>query len=316
MTVEDTAARAGVPGLPDVIEVIGCTPGPVVGILGGVHGDELEGVLAARRIGRILDPASLRGTVRIAAPAHPVAWEAMSRTSPVDGVNLARVFPGDLGGSATEQVAAFLTARVITGADLVIDLHSAGQGFDMALLVGYHAGAGQVCARSAAAAAVFGAPFVWQHPEASPGRSLSAAAALDVPSIYVEGHGGGQVRREDLDCYVEGVLRVLHSLGMIDPARQVRRDGDPSAATSVVIRGDGDTDGGIEAVVDGYLVTATAVGDHVTADAVLGDVVDENGETVALVRSPQDGVVMLLRRRSRIAVGDTLAIVAERVQAT
>lgn len=316
MTIEDTAARAGAFRLPEVIEVIGRTPGPVVGILGGVHGDELEGVLAGRRIGRILDPAELRGTVRIAAPAHPVAWEAVSRTSPVDGLNLARVFPGDADGRPTEKVAAFLTARVIAGADLLVDLHSGGQGFDMALLVGYHAGAGQVCTRSAAAAAAFGAPFLWEHLEESPGRSLSAAAALDVPSVYVEGHGGGQVHREDLDGYVEGVLRVLHSLGMIDPARQIRRDGATAAATSVVVRGDGDTDGGVKAVVDGYLVAAAAVGDHVTAGAVLGEVVDGNGETVALVRSPQDGFVMLLRRRSRIAVGDTLAIVAERVQVT
>ncbi|MBK5248166.1 MAG: succinylglutamate desuccinylase/aspartoacylase family protein [Actinomycetales bacterium] len=315
MTIEQDDARAGASGLPDVIEVVGQAPGPTVAVLGGVHGDELEGVLAARRIGHILDAANLRGTVRIAAPAHPVAWDAASRTSPVDGLNLARVFPGNAEGSPTEQVAAFLTSRVIAGADLLIDLHSAGQGFDMPLLVGFAAGEGPVCARSAEAAAVFGAPHVWEHPEASPGRSLAAAAAHGVPSIYVEGRGGGQVRRRDLDCYVGGVLRVLQHLGMIDAAPQGESDAAPSVTRSVVVRGDGDTDGGVEAVTAGFLVTAAEVGDHVTAGTVLGEVVDENGATVALVRSPQEGVVMLLRRRSRIAAGDTLAIVAERVPA-
>src|SRR5699024_8030968 len=147
--------------------------------------------------------------------AHPAAWAADSRESPSDGLNLARVFPGDPDGRPTERVAAVLTERLITGSDLVIDLHSAGKGFDMPLLAGYHAGAGPVCERSGAAARVFGAPFLWQHPERSRGRSLSVASDLGIPSFYVEGRGGGQVRRADLTCYVEGVLRVMQHLGMI-----------------------------------------------------------------------------------------------------
>lgn len=303
MTMVQDAASPGAYGLPDVIEVVGHAAGPTVAVLGGVHGDEPEGVLAARRIAGLLNPAKLSGIVRISAPAHPAAWNAVTRTSPVDGLNLARVFPGNDSGHPTERVAAFLTSRVIAGADLLIDLHSAGQGFDMPLLVGYHAGDGPVCARSADAAAVFGAPFVWEHPELSPGRSLAAAAAQSVPSIYIEGRGGGQVRRRDLDCYVDGVLRVLHRLGMIQSA--------PSAPKSVIVHGDGDTDGGIQAEARGHLVTAVEVGDHLAAGAVLGEVVDDNGAPVALVRSPHAGVVMLLRRRSQVEVGDTLAIVAQ-----
>jgi|HigsolmetaAR206D_1030411.scaffolds.fasta_scaffold01414_5 predicted deacylase len=301
-----TDALPGTTGLPDVVEVTGRSSGPTVAILGGVHGDELEGVLAARRVARLLDPAGLAGVVRIAAPAHPAAWQAVTRSSPLDGQNLARVFPGADDGTPTERVAAFLTSRLIAGADLLIDLHSAGEGFDMPLLVGYHAGDGPVCARSAAAAAAFGAPFLWQHPVLAPGRSLSAAAAHGVPSIYVEGHGGGQVRRRDLDCYVDGVLRVLHHLGMTAAA--------PAASASVVVRGDGDTDGGIVAAAGGYLVTAVEVGEQVAAGDPLGEIVDGYGTPLATVSSPHDGVVMLLRRRARVAPGDTVAIVAEVVR--
>jgi len=275
-----TDALPGTTGLPDVVEVTGRSSGPTVAILGGVHGDELEGVLAARRVARLLDPAGLAGVVRIAAPAHPAAWQAVTRSSPLDGQNLARVFPGADDGTPTERVAAFLTSRLIAGADLLIDLHSAGEGFDM--------------------------PFLWQHPVLAPGRSLSAAAAHGVPSIYVEGHGGGQVRRRDLDCYVDGVLRVLHHLGMTAAA--------PAASASVVVRGDGDTDGGIVAAAGGYLVTAVEVGEQVAAGDPLGEIVDGYGTPLATVSSPHDGVVMLLRRRARVAPGDTVAIVAEVVR--
>lgn len=290
-----------------MFEVSGRAPGPTVAVLGGVHGDELEGVLAARRIAGLLDPSELRGTVRFAAPAHPAAWHAVTRTSPVDGLNLARVFPGDPLGSPTERVAAALTSQLIAGADLLIDLHSAGEGFDMPLLVGYHADAGTVSQRSAAAAEGFAAPFLWEHPTTAPGRSLSAAAALGVPSIYVEGRGGGQVRGEDLTCYVDGVLRVLHHPGMVDEAPA------PTQPVAVKVQGDGNTDGGIEAPAAGYLVTTAEVGDVVSAGAVLGELLGDHGETVAIVRSPGDGVVMLLRRRSRTEVGDTLAIVVTAV---
>ncbi|MCR6030726.1 hypothetical protein GGQ22_04625 [Nocardioides sp. zg-579] len=306
-TVGMGAERVG-EALPRLRLTRGRQPGPTVAILGGVHGDELEGVLAARRVLAALDPEGLRGSVRVAAPAHPAAWASVTRASPVDDLNLARVFPGSPEGRPTERVAAYLTDRLIAGADLLIDLHSAGEGFDMPLLAGYHAGEGPRCERAAEAARAFGAPFLWQHPDLSPGRSLSAAADLGVPALYVEGHGGGQVRSADLDCYVDGVLRVLHHLGMIEEAPA-------PAAPSTTVRGDGDTDGGVEADVDGYLVTATEVGRLVRAGERLGSILDEEGCTVADVRSPQDGVVMLVRRRARVSAGDTLAIVAERVDA-
>jgi predicted deacylase len=291
---------------PSMIVLTGEQPGPTVAILGGVHGDEIEGVLAARRIIEALrgDGALRGGEVRVAAPAHPAAWAAGTRVSPVDGGNLARVFPGSAEGGPTERVAAHLTQNVLAGADLLVDLHSAGRTFDMPLLVGYHSGDETLSPRSAAAGDAFAAPFIWEHPDLSPGRSLSAARDLGVASIYVEGRGGGQVRQTDLDCYVDGVLRVLEHLGMIaaapTPRHQPRR-----------VRGNGDTDGGISAETAGFFVTAAGVGDVVAAGDVLGRVLDEDGATCAIVRAPLAGVVMLLRRLSPIDSGDTLAIVAE-----
>ena len=47
-----------------------------------------------------LDPETLSGTVQIVSVANPPAFEAGTRTSPIDGVNLARTFPGQKDGSA------------------------------------------------------------------------------------------------------------------------------------------------------------------------------------------------------------------------
>lgn len=287
-----------------VVRQLGGADGPVVSILGGVHGDEIEGVIALRGVVSRLAAAGaapLRGTLRWAAPAHPAAWAAGTRACPADGLNLARVFPGDPAGRPTERVAAHLTAELIAGSDLLIDLHSGGREFDMPLLCGFHC-AGPLAPRSAAAAAAFAAPITWLHPLASRGRSLSAAAELAIPSIYVEGHGGGQLRQRDLQGYVDGVLRVLAQLGMIDDA--------PAADQTLTVSGDGDTDAGIVAGTSGYLVTKRDTGALVKAGEVIATIVDDDMRPRAKVHAPADGVIMLLRRRARVAAGDTLAIVA------
>ncbi len=53
--------------------VRGSRPGPTAALLGGVHGDEDEGVLAVLRVLHDLAGAQLAGTVRAVARANPSA---------------------------------------------------------------------------------------------------------------------------------------------------------------------------------------------------------------------------------------------------
>jgi predicted deacylase len=290
--------------LPTIELVRGKIDGPTIAILGGVHGDEFEGVLAARQIRNILQQTLIRGTVKFAAPAHPVAWNASTRTSPTDELNLARVFPGNALGKPTEQVAAFLTENLINGADLLIDLHSAGKNFDMALLCGYLDSDPVISIKSAAYAKIFDAPFTWKHSgPPSPGRSISTAEAFGIPSIYVEGRGGGQVRTADLETYVSGVLRILHSMEMLEKSPK-------SLNSSVSVSGDGNTDEGIISTSAGYFCTTMEVGSHVAQGDLLGEVIDNDANTCEEIFSPISGIVMLMRRTTRVSSGDTLSIVA------
>ncbi|WP_217211838.1 succinylglutamate desuccinylase/aspartoacylase family protein, partial [Streptomyces sp. AC550_RSS872] len=57
--------------------------------------------------------------------------------SPVDGVNLNRVFPGDPAGGPTERLAAWLFANLVDGADVYIDLHCGGIDQVLRDFVGY-----------------------------------------------------------------------------------------------------------------------------------------------------------------------------------
>ncbi|CAB4331965.1 unannotated protein [freshwater metagenome] len=291
--------------MPSVETISGKKDGPTVAILGGVHGDEFEGVLATRKIADAVSTSLLCGRVKYAAPSNPPAWDSAMRVSPLDGLNLARVFPGKDDGLPTEKIAHHLTQNLIARSDLVIDLHSAGKLFDMPMLCGYQDAGGELGARSHKFAEIFAAPFLWQHNgKPAPGRSLSAAEELGIPSIYVEGRGGGQVRATELDCYVEGVLRILKSLTMINDAPIAK-------SASVVVEGDGNTDEGIVAHSAGYYITHGQVGEKIAQGTLLGEIVDSRGKVLEAIKSPQSGVIMLLRRKTEVEVSDTLAIVAQ-----
>ncbi len=279
-------------------------PGPRVVVLGGVHGDETEGVLAAGGLTRELDALAC-GSLDVVPVCHEVAFAADSRTSPRDGVNLARVFPGDEGGSPTQRLAHTLTHHVLLGADLLIDLHTSGQSYDMPFLAGFTSHDGDPGGRGERAAAAIGADFLWHHPERSEGRTLSV---VDV-GIYLESPGHGPTDAAVVRAYVDGVLRVLDDLGMT--TRPV-----PSATVASPIRvtGGGDLDRDLVAVrSEGIFLHGLQAGVAVEQGALLGTVVDLSGSVVERLHAPTDGRVMALKRRSPVVAGDQVVCLATEV---
>lgn len=285
------------------VQAFGRPGGPVLSVLGGVHGDELEGVVAARALIEYLREreASLRGQVRIVPVSNPPAFAARRRTSPIDGANLARVFPGSEHGSITERAAAVITAEVIAGSDVLVDLHSAGADYVMPVFAGCVVG-GDVAARSLEATYAFGAPVVWEHDGSGPGRSLSAAFDLNVPSIYVEGSGGGGLVGHDLDVYVHGLHRLLAWLGILDSPL------DPPVPPIVLRGGDGDVDASLSCGVGGFCITRVHPGQVIASGDLIAEIVDDRGRTAEEVRARRDGTVMMLRRRADVAAGDGIAM--------
>ena len=114
-------------------------PGSTVVAIGGTHGDEYEGPVGLKNLIRELDPARLAAGRLIVIPVLNVpAFRAARRDSPLDGENMNRVFPGDAHGTITQRIARFLTDEVLARADVVIDLHSGGTGFEIIRCMSFH----------------------------------------------------------------------------------------------------------------------------------------------------------------------------------
>ncbi|RUV68589.1 N-alpha-acetyl diaminobutyric acid deacetylase DoeB [Mesorhizobium sp. M5C.F.Cr.IN.023.01.1.1] len=110
------------------ITVVRQGPGPLVLFTGGSHGDEYEGPIALLKLERELEPTDLvQGGVIIMPIINPPAVDAGTRTSPLDGKNLNRVFPGKEDGSVTDQIAYLITEAVLPHVIAVLDLHAGGR---------------------------------------------------------------------------------------------------------------------------------------------------------------------------------------------
>lgn len=301
MTATHQRIDAGPAGGFDLYTTDSGRTGPRVVVLGGVHGDETEGALAAARLAST-DLVLRAGRLDVVPVCHEAAFAADSRTSPIDGGNLARVFPGDPEGTATPRLAHHIYTEVLRGADFLVDLHTSGQHYDMPFLAGYGGAEPNTGSLPERAAIAFGADFVWRHPGRSEGRTLSVVEH----GIYVESPGGGSTDPSMVDRYFDGVLRVLAELGMLDGAPP-RQPGE-----SVRVTGGGDLDRDMVSVGhDGVFLARVARGDRVEAGQLLGRVIDVAGETLEEHRAPATGHIMALKRRSPVRRGDLVVCLAE-----
>src|ERR1700735_1842891 len=101
-------------------------PGPQALLTAGVHGDEFEGQIALRNLARTLAPEEIRGGLLILPMANAPAVAVSSRVSPIDDLNLNRVFPGDPLGTPTQAIAAAIEDLLLPIFDYAFDIHSGG----------------------------------------------------------------------------------------------------------------------------------------------------------------------------------------------
>lgn len=288
----------GVSAFP-VLLVRGAKEGKTLVVSAGIHGDEFEGVQAILQVVAELDPSVMHGTVIAVPIANLSAFYKGTRTSPLDGLNLARCFPGKQHGSPTEVLAFHLAESIIARADLYLDLHSAGVKLLMPTMVGYD----PRDPRSRDAAAIFGTPVVWAHSSIEPGRTISFAASRNIPWLYTEAHGAGRVHPQDLAVFKRGIFNLLVHLG-IQPGQVVAHTIDH------VLHGDGNIDAAIPATRSGFLIRAVELLEEINVAQKLGHSVDLHGRLIETFRSPCSGVVGMIRAFPVIESGDPLFLIA------
>ena len=266
-----------------VIVLRGTRDGKTLVVTAGVHGDEYEGVRTIFDIVDELDPGAMSGDLLCVPVANPPAFWAGTRSSPLDGKNLARVFPGSPDGTISEQIAFCLGREVIAKADLYLDLHSAGVKIEMPTLIGYDS----QDPRGRQGALAFGAPILWGSPYDAPGRTVSLAKQRNIPALYAEARGAGRIDPSDLALYRRGVLNLMRYLGMLEGAPEPQ-------PIEWDLEGGGDIDGSIAGSSRGFLIPRIRLLDRVRRGEELGAIVDLHGVSLERLMADRDGIVVLI----------------------
>jgi uncharacterized protein len=290
-------APDGTPSTYPLIAIAGTRPGPTAALVGGIHGDEFEGPSALWRLAAALDPAQLAGRVLIVPLAHGAAFAAGSRTSPVDGQNLARIFPGDAGGTPSLRLAHDLFARVVARADFLVDCHSGGMRLAFLPVAGFYGEqpdiTSEVAAGSLALAKEMGLPQLWRLPGRAGVLSFEAMRR-GIPAAGCEIGGRGGLLAADSDRYLQGLRRVLAKRGLIAA---------PALPAAPAYRSCLEGDWAL-APVGGFIDNHVELGERVTAGALLATITSPLGTTFARLTAAAEGIVMGVRHLRSIQAGE------------
>ncbi|MBC8246255.1 MAG: succinylglutamate desuccinylase/aspartoacylase family protein [Deltaproteobacteria bacterium] len=274
--------------------VNGSADGPVLNVSSGCHGDEFEGSVAIRRWWRALDPNSVNGAF-IGVPVINVsAYEAGTRTSWVDQLNLNRVYPGKPDGKLTEKLAHVYLTEVVYKADMVMDLHGGGniQVMGNQTVWRTEPGKAETIEKSLALAKATGFEYIWVGSGGWGGTVTVEALKKNIPAITVEAGGEGRCLEPIVKVHEKLIGNVLKTFGMID--------GDPEQASQfVMFKGTF-----MQCTVGGLFTPMAEPHEHVREGQVLGTVADLYGEVVETIKAPSDGIVSSKRTFPVVQPGD------------
>ena len=290
-------------GIP-LILVNGSSPGPTVVLTGGIHGGEFVGTDAAARLGGLLEPEDVTGQVVICPVANPPAvYDGRLGKSPLDGVNINRVFPGDPAGGPTERLAAWLFENVIRGADAYVDLHSGGIDETLLDFVGYRLTSDEeLDARTRAMAHAIGYERVLFGRNAEGGNSHAAAARQGIPAILIETGRLGDRDPAQTKTLLDGLYRLLHHLGVIEAPQHV-------APVTVQPR-EWVWTGSVESPATGLWYPDSTTGDEVTEGKIIGRVIDPADGSEHQVTATATGRILYGMNGLTVAPGAELAAIA------
>lgn len=279
--------------------------GPTILFTGANHGDEFEGPVALFDLAQTIDANDLSGRVIIVPGMNYPAFQAGKRTSPIDGGNMNRSFPGNPSGTLTEKIADYFQRTLLPLADYVVDFHSGGKTMEFLPFCCAHVlDDKEQQARCIAAMKAFNAPHSMMLLELD-AASMYDTAAENMGKVFIgtELAGGGSASAATIAIAKKGIMNILRHAGITQGELEV---GDtinldmPDQSCFVF----SESEGLLELCID--------LGAEVKAGDLIGRVHDirRTGLAPTEYRAGIDGIFSGRHFPGNIAMGDFLAVIA------
>ncbi len=206
-----TESFAALPVRAPIHVVRGDGNGPTLCLFGGVHGDELNGIEIVRRVTDVAEPGALRGTLVAAPIVNVPAFRLGSRYLP-DRRDLNRHFPGDPSGSSAARIAHVFFEQIVRRCSYLVDFHTGS--LRRTNIPQVRGNAGDEAVRSMMRA--FG--LVGVNKQGRRGTLRHAALEAGIPAVLFEAGQPNLFDQGYVDAGVNGTLRLMQALRMIDEA--------------------------------------------------------------------------------------------------
>lgn len=270
-------------------------PGKRLFLSSTIHGDEINGIEAVRRV--LISPhlKHLRGTL-IAIPIVNLTGVLMRTRYLADRRDLNRSFPGSLKGSAASQLAHTFLNEIVKQCTHGIDLHTGSDNRTNLPQIRCDFSSSDTLEMAKA----FGAPVILKS-RLRDGSLREASEAIGIPTLLFEGGEALRFNELVIRAAVQGVFRVMGILGMLPPERC------PPCKVTPVISHESDW---LRAPESGIFRTTRKLGHHVLEGEIIGKVTDPLGVKTADVVSTLDGIIVGRTLLPLVYKGDALFNVA------
>lgn len=265
-------------------------PGPVLLLMGGLHGDEINGIEIVRRIIEGAYHIPERGTVICIPIINIYGFIYFSRNVP-DGKDVNRSFPGNQNGSLASRIAYYLMKDIIPKIDYGIDFHTGGA--DRFNYPQIRCILDDPLNRELAQA--FYAP-VTLHAKYRPNSLRQSASKLGKRIIVYEGGESSRLNEFAIEQGMEGTMRLMKHLGI--STRELIK---PVYENSEYMHSSW-----IRARTSGIFQSLVTCGDFIRKNQEVGIITDPFGEFRVQLKSHTEGQVIGLNNDPVLHQGDAV----------
>jgi len=301
--------------------VHGAKEGPVLGMIGVIHGMEHFPIRILREVILGINPQELAGTVLAVPIANPVAFARAKRSTPEDDIDFAdmnRIFPGKRARPAfgtgespasdrslTEIMAATLAEKYFPRLQYLIDFHCHWNDGGLYMMLQNKDDGTETSKRSHEITRYCNIGIVNENNPAGAKTATGLAHSMGIATAVMEVGGGAlsePVAKQAVKRAADGVFNVLRHLKMI-PGEPI----EPKRQFSAHVRPH------VRPTKAGYLITRCEpedlfrddqLGIPVKKGQILGEVFDPYTlQVVEQIASPVDGIVYMTRASGPVEAG-------------
>jgi predicted deacylase len=272
----------------------GKVDGPCLLLIGGIHGDETNGVEIVRQIvaGGLNKPE--KGTIICIPLLNVFGFLNQKREFP-DGRDLNRAFPGSNTGSLASRFADHLMTKVIPKVDFCIDYHTGGaQRFNYSQVR-----VDRMDVESLKLAHVFGSPFI-VYSKSKEKTFRKSMADLGKKVLLFEGGKSLFLDKNVTKVGIQGAINVMHHLNMRDFSARISK---PNAENPPIIITNSKW---IRSKHSGMYRSYVSAGQKVEKGLKLGSISDPFGDFESIFKCTQEGYILNSNHSPVVNQGDAL----------